>query len=81
MNPYVGVCHNDTEYGCKGIIWNPSEVIPPAPKTELSRCPVCRKPITWTREENAIPIVPEDMEIPEDGETQTWIQQTLFPAS
>jgi len=73
MSPYVAVCHTKDCFA-RETIWDAGELLPPAPKTELSRCPACEKPVTWKRIENALPFDEEDLQ---DGENETWIQQEL----
>lgn len=75
---YVAVCKNVNEF-CRETIWNINELVPPIKLdgAHLSRCPACYKPVTWMREENALPFDEEDFE---DGEiSQEAIQLRLFP--
>lgn len=46
---YYSICLNKECFGY-GHIWAPSELLPPPPRGgDLSRCPVCEKPVTWYR--------------------------------
>jgi len=50
-NPYVPICNN-SECFAHETIWTSEELVPPAPRETISRCPACYVPIVWCKVAN-----------------------------